>query len=130
MIYIPNYYVRLLGFFAMGLFQIKISTCYMYICELVEQKHKSSVIAFINAIDGFTHTIVALYFKFFSKDWNPLFMGSVFVSTIALIGMLLFAPESPKWLIVNNRKQEAVASLNYISKFNRSNYIIDRATMF
>ncbi len=102
----------------------------MYICELVEQKHKSSVIAFINAIDGFTHTIVALYFKYISKDWYPLFIGSSIASTLALLGILLFAPESPKWLLVHDHKEKAVSSLNYIAKFNRSKFRVDISTMF
>jgi hypothetical protein len=40
------------------------------------------------------------------------------IGTLSFLIVLLLVPESPKWLLINGRKQEAVEALNKIAKIN------------
>ena len=40
------------------------------------------------------------------------------LSIISYVVCLLIIPESPSWLLINGRTQEAIAVFNYIGRFN------------
>lgn len=73
---------------------------------------------------------IGFYFKYISKDWFPLVFGTSFISTIGFIILVLIAPESPKWLLLNNRTEEAIHSFNVIGKFNNSKTLIPESAIF
>lgn len=83
----------------------------------------------MNGWDQSTVLCIVLYFLYWSKDWFPLFLFMTVLGTVSHIFMLVATPESPKWLLTQNRRPEAIAALNRIARFNRSkNSIPEDAT--
>lgn len=54
--------------------------------------------------DGLTLSVMTFYFLYFSRDWFKLCFVMTIAGAIGHIFMLLCAPESPRWLLMNNRK--------------------------
>ena len=44
--------------------------------------------------------------------------------------ILVCLPESPKWLLINNKKSQAIASFNHIAKYNLSRNRINQNAYF
>ena len=63
---------------------------------------------------------MAAYFKWVSKNWFPLWAVLTLCGTLAKGSIILFAPESPRWLVAKGRQEDAVRSLNTIAAFNLS----------
>lgn len=111
-IFVPNYYVRLVAFTLMGVCQLKNSVSYVWMFDLLETKHKSIACGILNAFDNMTLGLTAVYYMFISRNWIYLqfFMSSVaFLCTLAV---LIFVPESPKWHLIKGRKDEAIVNFN------------------
>jgi hypothetical protein len=111
-IFVPNYYVRLVAFTLMGVCQLKNSVSYVWMFDLLETRHKSIACGILNAFDNMTLGLTAVYYMFISRNWIYLqfFMSSVaFLCTLAV---LIFVPESPKWHLIKGRKDEAIVNFN------------------
>jgi|LauGreDrversion4_2_1035121.scaffolds.fasta_scaffold240266_1 inner membrane protein involved in colicin E2 resistance len=63
-------------------------------------------------------TVICLYSLFISRNWFYLYLFMTSIGTLSFLIVLLLVPESPKWLLINGRKQEAVEALNKIAKIN------------
>lgn len=63
-------------------------------------------------------TVICLYSLFISRNWFYLQLFMTSIGTLSFLIVLLLVPESPKWLLINGRKQEAVEALNKIAKIN------------
>jgi len=48
----------------------------------------------------------------FCKDWQPPFAAYTWLGVICIIAQVVILPESPKWLLLKGRKDDAVAALN------------------
>jgi MFS family permease len=97
---VPIYQVRMAAFALMGACQLKNSTSYCWLFDLVESKHKSSVCGFINSFDMLTLSVIAFYFMFLTHYWFYLFMGMTVLGALSLVFLLTCVPESPKWLFI------------------------------
>lgn len=106
------YQTRLIGFFLLGLFQIKNGVSIMYTIELLEDKHRNDIICWLNGYDGFTLAITAFWFLYINASWWSFFLTLTLLSTVCFVILMTFAPESPKWLLILDRKQEAVEAFN------------------
>ena len=60
---------------------------------------------------------VCLYYKYISVDWFWLCLVFCLLSYAATLTILI-CPESPRWLIVNGRSEEAIHALNTIAEMN------------
>ena len=118
-IFVPIYTVRLVGFAMMGFCQLKNSVSYVWLFDLVENKHKSIVCGIMNAFDNITMTILCLYFKFVSKEWSYLFYLLEVLGVLSYVTLMVWVPDSPKWLLLNGRKKEAIAAFNTMAIVNR-----------
>lgn len=49
---------------------------------------------------------------------------------MSLVFMLVVSPESPKWLIMQGRRQDAISAFNRIAKLNGSKNLIDVDSTF
>jgi hypothetical protein len=58
------------------------------------------------------------YYNYVSLDWFPLYLGMAVLATIAHLVMCFCSHESPQWLLCQGRREEAIASLNFISRVN------------
>jgi hypothetical protein len=114
----------------MGACQLKNSGCYGWLYDLVETKHKAVASGFLTAFDSVSMAVIPFYFLSISKNWFNLFFGFTVLSAICHFGMLHFAPDSPKWLLVQNRKHEAINAFNKIAQYNRSKRRIPQQAIF
>lgn len=119
-IFMPSYQARLIGFLFYGLSQLKNSVVYVYAVELVPARRSGPVNISLTSFDSATMAIVCLYFLLISKDWFPLCLGMMLLSTVSFLGIVFLLPESPIWLLQQGRVQDAIAAFNRIGKINRS----------
>lgn len=52
------------------------------------------------------------------------------LGAIAKLFMILYAPESPKWLLGQERREDAIMAFNTIAKMNGSNKFIPEDATF
>lgn len=107
-IFVPNYYVRFIAFVIMGSCQIKNSVSYVWLFDLVRQNDKPIAVGILNSWDCVTLAVTCLYFKFVSRNWFGLYFFMSVVGLVSLLILTFIIPESPKWLLHNNRKSEAI----------------------
>jgi hypothetical protein len=120
MIFVPNYWVRLFMFVLMGLAQLKTNVCYSWLFSLVHSSNKASVCSFLNAFDTITLAVSCFYFQFISREWYGLYLTMTIIGTISYFILVLVIPESPRWLLVQGREQDAIKAFNTIAKLNFS----------
>lgn len=117
-IFIPDFTVRLICYGVMGACQLKNSGCYGWLHDLLETKHKAVATGFLAGFDSLSLAIIPMYFLYLSKNWFNLFFLLTVMSGISHFTILYFSPESPKWLLVQNREQEAISAFNKIAHYN------------
>jgi hypothetical protein len=67
--------------------------------------------------------VFCLYVAYIDKDWQGINLVSLYVCWLAFI-FACFCPESPKYLLNESRREEAIAALNYMAWINGSNHRI------
>ena len=129
-IFIPSYTVRLFGFCLMGFMCSKNSLCITWLFEFMVKKDKSIANTSLNSFDNATGLFGGLYFLFISKHWFPLAIFFFILGTVAYLVLIFFCPESPKWLLLQDRRKDAIKALNFIAAVNRSPNRISPDTKF
>jgi len=129
-IFNASYTARLIAFIGLGISNIKNSVAYVWLFEMVESNSKPVVCTFVNVLDTFTMVVIGFYLFFVSIEWFPLYMGTLSVTGCALLLIIMFMPESPKWLLITRSQKEAIKQFNYIGKFNRSPFTIPANAKF
>ena len=82
-------------------------------------RRRPDVITIINIVDALPALILGIWFLFFGNNWFTIAMIMVAVHYSAFI-LGIFCPESPRWLLLNDRKAEAIEEINYMARFNGS----------
>jgi hypothetical protein len=118
------------AFAIMGFSQLKNSVCYTWLFTLVHSRDKQSVCSFVNAFDSLTLFITCSYFVLLSREWFYLYFTMTLLGTVSYLIIVLFVPESPKWLLLHKKPHDAVDSFNFISKINCSKFFLDMETVF
>lgn len=118
MLLVPNYTVRLVCFFIMGLCQLKNSASYMWLFSLVMRKDSAVSCGMLNWWDCATLAVITVYFTYVSKDYYPLFFWIIVAATVAHLFLMIWTPESPKFLLAKGRRQDAIKAFNQIGKMN------------
>lgn len=122
MLYCPNFYVRFVCYCLLAFFYIHNTMCFNYMFELTEAKYVPSVLSFITVWDTLIVSIVNFSYLTFTNDWQPPFAFFTWFGAICIFLQILIIPDSPKFLLLAGRKQEAVNALNQIAQLNRSNF--------
>ena len=93
---------------------------YTHMFELSDEKSKAFCGTFLNTMDVLTFTIEGLYFE--NVDRNAIqYLQTVFLlQAVGVALYLILIPESPRWLLLQERQEEAIDCLNYIARFNGS----------
>jgi MFS family permease len=107
MLFSKNFTVRLLCFGLLGLSQIKNVVSYVWLSECVPLTHKPRAYSIINIFDALPLVLICLYFMFISRSWLYINIGVTALSYLAF-ALIPFCPESPRWLLVNGRRLEAI----------------------
>ena len=112
-----DYWVNWAMFFLSGLSQIKIVCSYIYLSECTSSLYKPASFTYINIVDAAPLMITCLFYMLVSP--NVMILPWVFtVLSYAAVFASFLCPESPRWLLVNGRSQEAIAELNKIASMN------------
>ena len=100
MLWVPNYYVRMGGFFVLGLTQMKSSIPYAWLTESIAPSYKSTGVTILNCFDALPQTLMCLYIVFISQNAFELLFWSLIVGYSVFI-MFFFFVESPFWLLIH-----------------------------
>ena len=122
----PNYYVRTAGFFGMGLSQVKNVSAPLWLSECVGQDKKDKTVAYtiVSTIDGLPIFVMYLYIMIGGKNWFYLNLVIVLIGYSAL-AVLFLCPESPEWLLMEGRREDAISAFNSIAWWNDGEKILE-----
>jgi predicted MFS family arabinose efflux permease len=98
--FVPTYFGRLAGYMLYAAGNTKTSIAYVWVFELVEQKHKSFCCTVVNSVDTLTMVVVCCYVLFVSPNWFPLQCTVLIIDLLNYICLVFYMPESPKWLLI------------------------------
>ncbi len=87
----------------------------LYIAELAPPKIRGALVT-LNQLAIVTGIVVAYYVDYLfsgSSDWRAMFISAVIPSVILLVA-LVFLPESPRWLVIRERVEEAFRILDRV----------------
>ena len=129
MLFLPSLLARSICFFVMGFANLKTSQSYVWASECVPFERRSRAFTIINVVDAFPTLVTGLFYLLVARDWFTIYAINVGVSVTALI-LAFICPESPRWLLYNNRKADAIEALNYMAKFNGSEARIPKDAIF
>ena len=101
----------------------------MWASEVVPFKRRARAYTIVNVVDAMPTVITGLFYLLVQRDWFTIYAINVAVSYSALLAAF-FCPESPRWLLLNNKTSEAIEALNKIAKFNGSDVRIPENTIF
>ncbi len=104
---------RFVGGIAIGLAMM---TSPIYIAELAPVKYRGALVNVnqLSNVIGINMAVIAGYIFSFQGDWRWMFGSELFPILFLLIG-LLFIPESPRWLIQNEREEDGLRILQTIN---------------
>jgi hypothetical protein len=94
----------------------KCTILYVYVTELMPVSKRNLYATLLNSFDGGTMIWSSLYFAYIPY-WKPFFIF-VLAMHAAVLGCLLFFPESPIVLYENGRYEEARSVYAYIARSN------------
>ncbi|GAA5221028.1 sugar porter family MFS transporter [Membranihabitans marinus] len=103
---------RFLGGVATGLAMM---TSPIYIAELAPHEYRGALVNInqLSNVIGINIAVIVSYGFSFDGDWRWMFGAEAFPILLLLIG-LFFIPESPRWLALNGKGQEALKVLTSV----------------
>ena len=89
--------VTIFLFFILGMCQEgKLSVCFVYLLEIIPHHYKGVAGAVNGVIESSTLLMIALYFRYISKDWLYYQLFGLSLNTFAFLALLII-PDSPKY---------------------------------
>lgn len=92
-----------------------IGLCYQ--AEFQPVSHQGYVSTFWNCTEGAIYIYLTIYYKYFNKDWYPTLIFALSLNGLVLL-ILVFMPESPKFLYDQKRYSECARVLKLMAKVN------------
>ena len=93
---------------------------YTHMFELSDEKSKAFCGTFLNILDILTFTIEGLYFEYMDRNAIQYLQTVFLLQAVGVALYLILIPESPRWLLLQERQADAINCLNYIASFNMS----------
>ncbi|XP_071956990.1 solute carrier family 22 member 1-like [Antedon mediterranea] len=118
----PNYWTFAILRFISGCIFTYIPV-FVYVTEIVGPSKRAMVATLVTVYWCFGYMLLAVM-AYFVRSWNilTLVINLVFVPFLSIF---FFIPESPRWLILKDRKEEAKRVLQQIAKVNKKKKIPD-----
>jgi hypothetical protein len=107
--------MRFLCFLGLALCNVKNGCSYVWAFELCGMKHKLFVTTVINAFDRVTLFFMAFFMIFIARWWVAFALVYWTLGVFAWCLIKFHVPESPLWLVMNNKNDEAIEVLNKIA---------------
>lgn len=79
---------------------------------------------FWNVVESTTYIFLTLYFRFVSRKWQPTAIYGALQGSVTVLGLLLFLPESPKWLYGKKRYKECYEVMKKMAKTNNKQFLL------
>ena len=116
---INNINTMLVYMFTIGLLtSLRINVGYIYMTEFIPKRSQSHFGTAWCALDASVMLWVTLYFmNSISRNWEVIVTVGMAMQVVGLVGSFML-PESPKFLIEQNRIQEAKECLRQIANWN------------
>lgn len=118
MIACADWGTRIFCFVCIALCNVKNGAAMVYTAEVVGAKNAKFAQLCINVFDRSTLFILGFLVIFLSRWWLVITGTYVLVGLSTWFVIYNLMPESPNWLMMNNRREEAIASLNLIAEMN------------
>jgi hypothetical protein len=113
-----SHMMRYVCFFSLALTNVKNGCSYVWAFETAGVKNKMFVTTVINAFDRSTLAVLGFMLIFLTRWWIVICGTYWLAGALALFIGHYYIPESPQWLMMNDRNEEAIAALNQIAKMN------------
>lgn len=126
----PSYTVTIVGMCLMGFMMLKNSIVYSWTFEFLLKDHKPPAATMLNSLDYSCCIFGGVYFLVIGISASTLLWFFFALSLIGYFLVSIIVPESPKWLLLQGRREEAIKVLNYIAWINRSKTKIAPNTQF
>ena len=103
-----NLYLMTALMFISGMIcHIRMVIGYVYCMEFIPEKRQTLVGTLLLIIDGLAFLICVIYFQCISKNWKGIIGFGMVGEAACLLFLIMFLPESPKFLIMQRRFNEA-----------------------
>ncbi len=89
-----------------------------YADEMLPRKHQEDLLTVMFVVGSLIMVLLPIQYMLFTKSWIPTHIISIVMTLIACAFFPFYVPESPKFLYVNNRFDEARKSLYHIAGKN------------
>lgn len=66
--------------------------------EFAPKSHHAAMGTIWNILEGSEYIFLTIYYRYISKKWQPTMFWALFQCTISIVVVLLYIPESPKFL--------------------------------
>lgn len=117
-IFISNLYSRYVCIFLCGFVgAVRWSVSYTTGCEFLLKKHQIYSSAITQMINAWVPMFLAIYFWKITKHWIYFYYFTLSICIINCI-LVFYIPESPRWLVSQERYKDAKDSLNEVAKIN------------
>ena len=118
-VYAANVNVIIIGRFIIGIaIGVSSYTTPLYLSELAPRENRGAIMVMVNAIaitGGEAISYLVDYGLANSHSWRLMFATSLVPAILLFIGMI-YMPETPRWLILNGRKDEARLLMTLLSE--------------
>lgn len=94
---------------------------YNYSIEILRAENRQTAVNLVALLESVTVLFCAFYYNFLSIDWVYLHYLGTLMTVVALIFLICYLPESPRFLYSKGHFNESRASLRAIAKFNGFN---------
>ena len=113
-----NYALNCLAYFIYGLVKIGNLVNIQNCTEQLPASHLSIISGFIFLLQTAAVFLFSAYIQTLANDAVQYVHAYGYLALVMALGFVLVASESPKWLLMNGRREEAIKSLRYIAKVN------------
>mmetsp|Transcript_2873 Transcript_2873/g.4466 ORF Transcript_2873/g.4466 Transcript_2873/m.4466 type:complete len:217 (+) Transcript_2873:702-1352(+) len=117
-IFFNGYTARRFLYMALGFNRIKMNLSVVTAIDHLQAKNKALAITFVYGLEGATVGLMCLYFQFVGRDAFSYLNYVNVIYFLTLLTTYFLTMESPKWLLLKSRQEEAIASLRNMAYIN------------
>jgi len=113
------YYVIIVTFFTHGLAtSVRALVGFCIMCDFAPESAHSMIGSCWNVAEGLTYIWLTIYYRYISKNWVWPEVFSLGMIVVSWTLILVWMPESPKWLYKKGKFQECNVILRRMAAFN------------
>ena len=127
MIFTSSYSVMAAALFVVGMCSsARWTIAYVYLMEFLTEEKIKTVGPFVNASAALAFLIGAFILQFITQNAAVLEYTAAILTIVCVVSTIFFLPESPKWLVNQDRIQDAKQSYGYIAEVNGRDDVVDQ----